>query len=102
MDLGAPMEPLNHPLPLQSSIPRNPNFTEQELPACEPILTHGWVITAVVSVGVIFIPIGLPCSSEHVVEIVDCYDKDCVLSTYSMIRLHTSKAPKLTRTVSGV
>ncbi|XP_052196693.1 ALA-interacting subunit 1-like isoform X2 [Diospyros lotus] len=60
-------------------------FTQQELPACKPILTPPWVITAFVSVGIIFIPIGLASlfASEHVVEIIDRYDKDCVPSNYT-------------------
>ncbi|XP_028065634.1 ALA-interacting subunit 1-like, partial [Camellia sinensis] len=59
-------------------------FTQQELPACKPILTPGWVITAFIFVGIIFIPIGLASlfASESVVEIVDRYDKDCVPSNF--------------------
>ncbi|MCO5568786.1 hypothetical protein L7F22_022486 [Adiantum nelumboides] len=34
-------------------------FTQQELPACKPLLTPGWVITIYMVVGVIFIPIGV-------------------------------------------
>ncbi|KAH7859087.1 hypothetical protein Vadar_031417 [Vaccinium darrowii] len=34
-------------------------FTQQELSACKPILSHGWLITTFVSIGIIFIPIGL-------------------------------------------
>ncbi|CAL5373722.1 unnamed protein product [Camellia sinensis] len=63
----------------------NSRFTQQELPACKPILTPGWVITAFVLVAIIFIPIGLASlfASEHVVEIVDHYDKSCIPSNYS-------------------
>ncbi|THG15733.1 hypothetical protein TEA_008669 [Camellia sinensis var. sinensis] len=63
----------------------NSRFTQQELPACKPILTPGWVITAFVLVAIIFIPIGLASlfASEHVVEIVDRYDKSCIPSNYS-------------------
>ncbi|KAL6959693.1 ALA-interacting subunit 3 [Sarracenia purpurea var. burkii] len=68
-----------------SKKPKYSKFTQQELPACTPILTHGWVITAFISVGIIFIPIGLASlfASENVVEIVDRYDKDCLPSIYS-------------------
>ncbi|KAJ6861837.1 hypothetical protein NC651_037790 [Populus alba x Populus x berolinensis] len=47
---------------------RNSRFTQQELPACKPILTPGWVITSFIVVGVVFIPIGLASlyASEHV------------------------------------
>ncbi|XP_052200426.1 ALA-interacting subunit 5-like [Diospyros lotus] len=65
--------------------PKYSRFTQQELPACKPILTPGWVITAFVFVGIIFIPIGLASlfASESVVEIVERYDKDCVPSSHS-------------------
>ncbi|KAJ8753374.1 hypothetical protein K2173_019773 [Erythroxylum novogranatense] len=55
-------------------------FTQQELPACKPILTPGWVITALIFVGVVFIPVGLATfsASERVVEIVDRYDIECI------------------------
>ncbi|KAF5957942.1 hypothetical protein HYC85_005167 [Camellia sinensis] len=48
--------------------PKYSRFTQQELPACKPILTPGWVITAFVLVAIIFIPIGLASlfASEHV------------------------------------
>ncbi|KAF8378859.1 hypothetical protein HHK36_030208 [Tetracentron sinense] len=60
-------------------------FTQQELPACKPILTPGWVITTFIFIGIIFIPIGLVSlfASERVVEIVDRYDRDCVPANYS-------------------
>lgn len=68
-----------------SKKPKYSRFTQQELPACKPILSHGWVITAFVCIGVIFIPIGLASlfASEQVVEIKHRYDKDCIPSTYS-------------------
>lgn len=67
-----------------SKRPKYSRFTQQELPACKPILTPGWVITAFISVGILFIPVGLVClfASEHVVEIVDRYDTDCVPSDF--------------------
>ncbi|CAA2978463.1 ALA-interacting subunit 5-like [Olea europaea subsp. europaea] len=57
-------------------------FTQQELPACKPILTPGLVITTLISIGIIFVPIGLGSlsASEHVVEIVDRYDDACIPS----------------------
>ncbi|KAJ4828799.1 ALA-interacting subunit 5 [Turnera subulata] len=74
-------------------------FTQQELPACKPILTPGWVITTFICVGILFIPIGLAClfASEHVVEIVDRYDYDCVPSHYrndSILFIQDSKTNK--------
>ncbi|KAK6925412.1 CDC50/LEM3 family [Dillenia turbinata] len=68
-----------------SKKPKYSKFTQQELPACKPILTPGWVITTFIAVGIVFIPIGLASlfASEHVVEIVHRYDEDCVPSDYS-------------------
>uniref|UniRef100_A0A0E0G235 ALA-interacting subunit n=1 Tax=Oryza nivara TaxID=4536 RepID=A0A0E0G235_ORYNI len=60
--------------------PKYSKFTQQELPACKPILTPKWVISVFVLVGVIFVPIGLVSlkASRKVVEIVDRYDDACV------------------------
>ncbi|XP_047308279.1 ALA-interacting subunit 5-like [Impatiens glandulifera] len=63
-----------------SKKPKYSRFTQQELPACKPILTPQWVIVIFISVGIIFIPIGVASlfASERVVEIVDRYDDNCV------------------------
>ncbi|KAI3901017.1 hypothetical protein MKW92_052055 [Papaver armeniacum] len=55
-------------------------FTQQELPACKPILTPQWVISAFVLISVIFIPIGVASllASRNVVEIVDRYETECI------------------------
>ncbi|WCJ25124.1 ALA-interacting subunit 3 [Euphorbia peplus] len=70
-----------------SKKPKYSRFTQQDLPACKPILTPGWVITTFVCVAIIFIPIGLVSlfASQHVVEIVDRYDKDCIPSNYEAL-----------------
>lgn len=83
-----------------SKKPKYSKFTQQELPACKPILSHRWVITAFISVGVIFIPIGLASlfASEKVVEIVDRYDKACVPSTYSNDALAYIQSAKTNKT----
>ncbi|KAL3729582.1 hypothetical protein ACJRO7_026674 [Eucalyptus globulus] len=67
-----------------SKRPKYSRFTQQELPACKPILTPGWVITAFILVGVVFIPIGLASllASKRVVEIVDRYDEDCIPQSF--------------------
>ncbi|CAK9169801.1 unnamed protein product [Ilex paraguariensis] len=72
-----------------SKKPKYSRFTQQDLPACKPILTPGWVITAFLSIGLVFIPIGLASlfASEHVVEIVDRYDEDCIPSNSASERL---------------
>ncbi|KAK9150892.1 hypothetical protein Syun_009201 [Stephania yunnanensis] len=55
-------------------------FTQQNLPACKPVLTPAWVIATFLSLGFIFIPLGLLAlvASQSVVEIVDRYDTDCI------------------------
>ncbi|XP_039060953.1 putative ALA-interacting subunit 4 [Hibiscus syriacus] len=75
-------------------------FTQQELPACKPVLTPGLVIAAFTIIGMVFIPLGLVSlsTSEHVVEIVDRYDDSCVPPNYSNDKLkfiqsaHTDKS----------
>ncbi|KAK6153228.1 hypothetical protein DH2020_012867 [Rehmannia glutinosa] len=68
-----------------SKKPRYSRFTQQELPACKPILTPGLVITILISLAIIFIPIGLSSisASENVVELVDRYDDVCIPSNSS-------------------
>lgn len=68
-----------------SKKPKYSRFTQQELPACKPIVTPGLVITTFILIGIIFIPVGLVSlfASEKVVEIVDRYDDDCVPPAYS-------------------
>ncbi|XP_042499839.1 ALA-interacting subunit 5-like [Macadamia integrifolia] len=68
-----------------SKKPQYSKFSQQEIPACKPILTPRLVIMTFIIIGVVFIPIGLVSlfASEHVVEIVDRYDKDCIPEKYS-------------------
>ncbi|KAG9442466.1 hypothetical protein H6P81_018320 [Aristolochia fimbriata] len=63
-----------------SKKPKYSRFTQQELPACKPILTPGWVITTFIAIGIFFIPVGLASlsASQRVVEVVDQYDTDCI------------------------
>ncbi|KAG6620217.1 ALA-interacting subunit 3 [Carya illinoinensis] len=63
-----------------SKRPKYSRFTQQELPACKPILTPKWVISAFLLVSVVFIPIGVASlfASRDVVEIVDRYETDCI------------------------
>jgi hypothetical protein len=42
-----------------SKRPKYSKFTQQELPACKPILTPGWVISTFLIISVIFIPLGV-------------------------------------------
>ncbi|KAK8643291.1 hypothetical protein V6N13_012594 [Hibiscus sabdariffa] len=63
-----------------SKRPKYSKFTQQELPACKPILTPRWVISAFMLVSIVFIPIGVVSlfASRDVVEIVDRYETACV------------------------
>lgn len=60
--------------------PKYSKFTQQELPACKPILTPRAVISAFLLVSVVFIPIGVASlmASRKVVEIVYGYESDCL------------------------
>ncbi|XP_065620041.1 putative ALA-interacting subunit 2 [Quercus suber] len=64
-------------------------FTQQNLPACKPVLTPAWVILTFLLIGTIFIPIGLVSlhASRSVVEIVDRYDIDCVPEQFKSNKL---------------
>ncbi|KAL0363068.1 UNVERIFIED_CONTAM: ALA-interacting subunit [Sesamum calycinum] len=63
-----------------SKRPKYSRFTQQELPACKPILTPKWVISTFLLVSVVFIPIGVVSlfASRDVVEIVDRYENECI------------------------
>ncbi|KAE8684343.1 ALA-interacting subunit 3 [Hibiscus syriacus] len=63
-----------------SKRPKYSKFTQQELPACKPILTPRWVISAFILVSIVFIPIGVVSlfASQDVVEIIDRYETECV------------------------
>ncbi|GMH07951.1 hypothetical protein Nepgr_009791 [Nepenthes gracilis] len=78
-----------------SKRPKYSRFTQQELPACKPILTPRWVITAFLLVSVIFIPIGVASllASRKVVEIVDRYDAECVNATTKSERVKYIQGP---------
>ncbi|RDX95391.1 ALA-interacting subunit 3 [Mucuna pruriens] len=64
----------------QSKRPKYSKFTQQELPACKPILTPRAVISAFLIVTIVFIPIGVVSliASHDVVEIIDRYDSQCI------------------------
>ncbi|XP_076949030.1 ALA-interacting subunit 3-like [Bidens hawaiensis] len=65
-----------------SKRPKYSRFTQQELPACKPILTPRWVISVFMLVTIVFVPIGLASlfASRDVVEIVHRYDDACAPS----------------------
>ncbi|KAI3466840.1 hypothetical protein Pfo_023503 [Paulownia fortunei] len=64
-------------------------FTQQNLPACKPVLSPAWVISIFFVVGVIFIPVGIAClhASQSVVEIVYRYDAECVPESFRSNKL---------------
>ncbi|PWA45313.1 hypothetical protein CTI12_AA380320 [Artemisia annua] len=68
-----------------SKKPAYSRFSQQELPAWKPILTPGWAITSFITIGALFIPIGLIAlsASDRVVEIVDRYDESCIPDEFS-------------------
>ncbi|XP_006646949.1 ALA-interacting subunit 1 [Oryza brachyantha] len=82
--------------------PKYSKFTQQELPACKPILTPKWVISVFVLVGVIFVPIGLVSlmASHKVVEIVDRYDDACVPATNKTDKLAYIQNPTTNKSCS--
>lgn len=68
------------PVPLRGWRKAVYQFTQQNLPACKPVLTPAWVISTFFIIGIVFIPMGLLFlhASQSVVEIVDRYDNECV------------------------
>ncbi|XP_042477462.1 ALA-interacting subunit 3-like [Macadamia integrifolia] len=64
--------------------PKYSKFTQQELPACKPILTPKWVVIIFTIIGIIFIPLGVAAlfASGDVVEIIDQYDTVCIPQNY--------------------
>ncbi|KAI3703724.1 hypothetical protein L1987_73918 [Smallanthus sonchifolius] len=76
-------EPPESSSPMRNSKrPKYSRFTQQELPACKPILTPRWVISAFMLVTIVFVPIGIASlfASHDVVEIVNRYDENCAPS----------------------
>lgn len=67
----------------ESKKPKYSRFTQQELPACKPLLTPGWVIGIFLAIGFIFIPIGVAAllTSRNVVELVKQYESYCMPKT---------------------
>lgn len=78
-----------------SKRPKYSSFTQQELPACKPILTPRWVISAFMLVGIIFIPIGVAAlfASREVVEIVDRYETECIPEEYRNDKVNYIQKP---------
>ncbi|XP_075481759.1 putative ALA-interacting subunit 2 isoform X2 [Primulina tabacum] len=77
-------------------------FTQQNLPACKPVLTPQWVISILFVVGVIFIPVGLIFlhASLSVVELVFRYDTECVPEPFRSNKLAYIKDSSITKNCS--
>ncbi|XP_062011422.1 ALA-interacting subunit 3-like [Rosa rugosa] len=75
--------------PRRSKRPKYSRFTQQELPACKPILTPNWVISAFMLVAIVFINIGVATlfASRDVVEIVDRYEADCIPASSRSVKV---------------
>nr|BAD32828.1 hypothetical protein [Lotus japonicus] len=76
--------------------PKYSKFTQQELPACKPILTPRAVISAFLLVSVVFVPIGVASliASRKVVEIVHRYESSCLKGVDNKIAYIQSSADK--------
>ncbi|KAM0926668.1 hypothetical protein ACQ4PT_003659 [Festuca glaucescens] len=59
--------------------PKYSKFSQQELPACKPVLTPKIVVTVFLLIAFLFIPIGVVTlnASRQVVELVKRYDISC-------------------------
>ncbi|KAK2362083.1 ALA-interacting subunit [Trifolium repens] len=75
-------------------------FTQQELPAWQPILTPGWVISIFTCIGLIFISIGVASlfASENVVELPLRYDDHCLPSSYKDDAMTFIKDDRISKT----
>ncbi|EES19858.1 hypothetical protein BDA96_09G219300 [Sorghum bicolor] len=80
----------------RSKKPKYSKFTQQELPACKPLLTPGIVIGAFSLIGVIFVPIGLAslAASQNIVELIDRYDAECVSANDKVGFIQDTKTDK--------
>ncbi|MCO5596007.1 hypothetical protein L7F22_050060 [Adiantum nelumboides] len=81
------------PAKKSSKRPKDSRFLQQQLPACKPLLTPGWVITIYLLIAVIFIPIGVLSllASKRVVEIVHRYDDVCPRPAYATDEVNASQ-----------
>ncbi|KAJ6324939.1 hypothetical protein OIU76_012099 [Salix suchowensis] len=81
-----------------SKRPKYSKFTQQELPACKPILTPRWVVSTFMLIAIVFIPIGIACliGSRDVVEVVERYETECipVLNRTNTVQFIQSDADK--------
>ncbi|XP_073395158.1 ALA-interacting subunit 5 [Physcomitrium patens] len=64
----------------QSQKPIYTRFSQQEMHACKPLMTPARIVAVFMTVGVVFIPIGIATllASTSVVELVDHYGHACL------------------------
>ncbi|GJM97744.1 hypothetical protein PR202_ga14695 [Eleusine coracana subsp. coracana] len=88
----------------RNRMPKYSKFTQQELPACKPILTPKWVVSVFFLVGVIFVPIGVVSllAARDVVEIVDRYDEACVPGNMTENKLAYIQNSTISKTAQGL
>ncbi|CAN0900635.1 ALA-interacting subunit 5 [Linum grandiflorum] len=86
----------------RSKGPKYSKFSQQDLPACKPILTPGLVIATFTFVGIVFILIGLASisASENVIEVVDRYDEECIPSSFGSNAINYIQSSKADKTCS--
>ncbi|KAK7336275.1 hypothetical protein VNO77_16811 [Canavalia gladiata] len=83
--------------------PKYSRFTQQELPAWQPILTPGWAISIFTVIGLIFIPVGLASlfASGSVVEVPFRYDAECIPPDHRKDAVAYIKDDKSNKTCTG-
>jgi hypothetical protein len=69
-------------VPKKSKKPKDRAFTQQRLPAWQPILSPPWVIASFLVIFVIFMPIGIAIffASQSVIEVELQYDNLCTMT----------------------
>ncbi|KAG8075002.1 hypothetical protein GUJ93_ZPchr0006g45843 [Zizania palustris] len=82
-----------------TKMPKYSKFTQQELPACKPILTPKWVVSVFFLVGIIFVPVGVVSllAARDVVEIIDRYDDACVPDNMTDNKLAYIQNPNISK-----
>ncbi|CAL0320173.1 unnamed protein product [Lupinus luteus] len=77
-------------------------FTQQNLPACKPVLTPATIVATFLLIGFIFIPVGFVTlrASNSVVEIVDRYDNDCIPEEFRSNKVAFIKDDSLSKNCS--
>jgi hypothetical protein len=66
--------------PRQSKEPKYTRLTQQELPACKPVLDAAWVLFIFLGIAAVTIPIGIVCLVFGLkpVEVYARYDESCL------------------------